>query len=159
MSAGGAAGTGKSVRQDAAFDTAMEFPLGRRGRHLAGPVIVKRQPGRFTPRSKNESGQSMKSVSWSGFAQGHRLLKEAGFAAAASTVSIVRTHICIDSTRQLWEMLIAGTVRLSTTLRSQPAAKAGAIGAAIERGMAPYRDGAGYRLPIAAILGTAARQP
>jgi len=87
------------------------------------------------------------------------LLKEAGFAAAASTVSIVRTHIRIDSARQLWEMLIAGTVRLSTTLRSQPAAKAGAIGAAIERGMAPYRDGAGYRLPIAAILGTTARQP
>ena len=46
MSAGGAAGTGKSVRQDAACDMAMEFPLGRRGRHLAGPVIVKRQSGR-----------------------------------------------------------------------------------------------------------------
>ena len=87
------------------------------------------------------------------------LLKEAGFAAGASTVSIVRTHIRIDSARQLTAMLIAGTVRLSTTLRSQPAAKAGAIVAAIERGMAPYRDGTSYRLPIAAILGTAARQP
>lgn len=87
------------------------------------------------------------------------LLKEAGFAAAATTVGIVRSHIRIDSAGQLTEMLIAGTVRLSTTLRSQPAAKAGAIVAAIERGMAPYRDGAGYRLPIAAILGAAARQP
>jgi len=85
------------------------------------------------------------------------LLEEAGFAAGTSKVSIVRTHIRIDSARQLTEMLIAGTVRLSTTLRSQPAAKAGAIVAAIERGMAPYRDGAAYRLPIAAILGTAVR--
>ena len=87
------------------------------------------------------------------------LLNKAGFAAAASTVGIVRTHIRIDSARQLMDMLIAGTVRLSATLRSQPATKAGAIHAAIERGLAPYRDGAGYRLPIAAILGRAAKQP
>lgn len=87
------------------------------------------------------------------------LLKEAGFAAAASSVGIVSTHIRVDSARQLMDMLIAGTVRLASTLRSQPAAKTDAIQAAIERAMTPYRDGEGYRLPIAAILGSAAKQP
>ena len=87
------------------------------------------------------------------------LLKQAGFVDAMSKVGIVRKHLRIDSARQLIDMLTAGTVRLSTTLRSQPAAKAGAIEAAIARGMAPYRDGADYRLPIAAILGTAAKPP
>ena len=86
------------------------------------------------------------------------LLKQAGFDADTSSAVIVSTHVRVDSARQLIDMLIAGTVRLSNTLRSQPAAKAGAIQAAIERGMAPYGDGAGYRLPIAAILGTAVKQ-
>ncbi len=85
------------------------------------------------------------------------LLKRAGFAAAASSVGIVRAHIHVDSARQLMDLLTAGTVRLSATLRAQPAGKAGAIHAAIERGLAPYRDGEAYRLPIAAILGTAAK--
>jgi len=87
------------------------------------------------------------------------LLAAAGFAAAATRLSIIKAHVPIASARHLVDMLVAGTVRLSTTLRSQPADKAGAVMAAIERGMAPYRDGDAYRFPVAAILGSTAKAP
>ncbi len=42
----GAAGAGKAVCEDTAFEIAAEFPLGRRWRSLTGAVIVKRPPRR-----------------------------------------------------------------------------------------------------------------
>lgn len=82
-----------------------------------------------------------------------RFLNDAGFVAASVRVEIIKTHVRIDSAQHLMDMLIAGTVRLSTTLRSQPSEKAAAICAAIDRGMTPYRDGDHFRFPVAAILG------
>ena len=85
------------------------------------------------------------------------LLEAAGFAAASSRIEIIKARVPIVSAQHLVDMLVAGTVRLSTTLRSQPADKAGAVMAAIERGMAPYREGDAYRFPVAAILGVASK--
>ena len=86
-----------------------------------------------------------------------RLLKEAGFEPTLSGAQILRTHLRLESAAELIGMLEAGTVRLSTTLRSQPADKRAAIHAAVERNMTPFRDATGYQFPVAAILGTAAR--
>ena len=86
-----------------------------------------------------------------------RMLKEAGFDVAHCAAQILRTHLRLESAAELIGMLEAGTVRLSTTLRSQPADKTAAIHAAVERNMATYRDANGYRFPVAAILGTAAK--
>lgn len=83
------------------------------------------------------------------------LLKEAGFDVENCEAQILRTHLRLASAAELIGMLEAGTVRLSTTLRSQPADKRAAIHAAVERNMAPYRDANGYQFPVAAILGTA----
>lgn len=83
------------------------------------------------------------------------LLKEAGFDVTHCGAQILRTHLRLESATDLISMLEAGTVRLSTTLRSQPADKTAAIHAAVERSMAPYRDADGYRFPVAAILGWA----
>jgi hypothetical protein len=55
------------------------------------------------------------------------------------------------------DMLIAGTVRLSTTLRAQPKEKTAAIRAAIDREMSPYRHGDHFRFPVAAILAVAVK--
>lgn len=82
-----------------------------------------------------------------------QLLKDAGFDQTSIRVEIMKTHVKIDSARHLMEMLVAGTVRLSTTLRSQPSEKTPAICAAIDRQMTPYRDGDHFRFPVAAILG------
>ena len=82
-----------------------------------------------------------------------QLLKDAGFDPASARVEIIKTHVTIDSAQHLMDMLVAGTVRLSATLQSQPSEKTAAICAAIERGMRPYRDGDHFRFPVAAILG------
>jgi SAM-dependent methyltransferase len=86
-----------------------------------------------------------------------RLLQDAGFDATHCQTQILRKHLRLESATELIGMLEAGTVRLSTTLRSQPADKTAAIHAAVERNMAPYRVTDGYRFPVAAILGAAAR--
>lgn len=82
-----------------------------------------------------------------------RLLTDAGFERTSISVQVLKIHVKIDSARQLMDMLIAGTVRLSTTLRSQPSEKTAAICAAIDREMTPYREGDHFRFPVAAILG------
>ena len=86
-----------------------------------------------------------------------RLLQDAGFDAAQCRTQILRKHLRLESATELIGMLEAGTVRLSTTLRSQPADKTAAIHAAVERNMAPFRDANGYQFPVAAILGTATK--
>lgn len=85
------------------------------------------------------------------------LLKAAGFDAATVSTEIIKTHVRIDSARHLMDMLIAGTVRLSTTLRAQPKEKTAAIRAAIDREMSPYRHGDHFRFPVAAILAVAVK--
>jgi hypothetical protein len=86
-----------------------------------------------------------------------RLLQDAGFDKAHCHTHILRKHLRLESATELIGMLEAGTVRLSTTLRSQPADKTAAIHAAVERNMAPFRDADGYQFPVAAILGTATK--
>ena len=86
-----------------------------------------------------------------------RLLQDAGFDVAKCHAHIIRKHLRLESAAELIDMLEAGTVRLSSTLRSQPADKTAAIHAAVERDMAPFRDASGYQFPVAAILGTAAK--
>ena len=83
-----------------------------------------------------------------------QLMKAAGFDSASVRVEIIKANVMIESAQHLVDMLVAGTVRLSTTLRSQPSEKAGAICAAIDRAMAPYRDGNHFQFPVAAILGS-----
>lgn len=82
-----------------------------------------------------------------------QLVRDAGFDETSIRVEIVKTHVRIDSAQHLMDMLVAGTVRLSTTLRSQPPERTTAICAAIDRKMTPYRDGDHFRFPVAAILG------
>jgi SAM-dependent methyltransferase len=50
-----------------------------------------------------------------------------------------------------------GTVRTAALIGAQPQSALPAIEAAIARGIAPYRDGNGYAVPIVAVLGSGVR--
>ena len=54
----------------------------------------------------------------------------------------------------LVDLLIAGTVRMSTIIRSLPEDKTAMLVAAVARSMEPHRDGMVFRIPAAAMLAT-----
>jgi SAM-dependent methyltransferase len=91
-----------------------------------------------------------------------RLLDEAGFQRDSLRAEVIKAPVAVRSAAGLVEMIEAGTVRMAATLRAQPADKRAAILAAIDNGIAPYRDAEGYRIPFAVILaggGARARAP
>lgn len=81
-----------------------------------------------------------------------RLLCEAGFDAAAIRVERLAARASIDSATALIDLLGAGTVRLSSVIRSLPRDKASLLVAALDRSMQSYRDGVGFRIPAVALL-------
>lgn len=79
------------------------------------------------------------------------LLAEAGFTVPAHA-QMCSADLWLDSEQQLTEMLLHGTVRLSTVIRSQPADRADAILVEIRRAAASYRVAERLRIPVTAIL-------
>lgn len=83
-----------------------------------------------------------------------RLLKEAGFRPESLHADLLTAQLAVKSAIELVEILEAGTVRLSATLRSQPREKREAILASIQAGISGFRVDEGFRIPFAAILAT-----
>jgi SAM-dependent methyltransferase len=84
-------------------------------------------------------------------------LESAGFRPDSARADIVKAAVAVESASRLVEMIEAGTVRMAATLRAQSADKRSAIVAAIEKGIAPYRETDAYRIPFAVILAGATR--
>jgi SAM-dependent methyltransferase len=84
-----------------------------------------------------------------------RLLEGAGFEPSSLRAGIVKAAVPVQSASRLIEIIEAGTVRMAATLRAQPPEKRAAIEAAVENGIAPYREADGYRIPFALILASA----
>ena len=83
-----------------------------------------------------------------------RLLNEAGFDARWTCARTVVSQAQLKSARMLVDLLIAGTVRMSTIIRSLPEDKTAMLVAAVARSMEPHRDGMVFRIPAAAMLAT-----
>jgi SAM-dependent methyltransferase len=83
------------------------------------------------------------------------LLRGAGFSAAPPRAEKVVAVLALPSEQHLVDMLVDGTVRLSTLIRSQRPETVAAIIAAIRRISQSYRKNGGLRIPVTAILATA----
>jgi SAM-dependent methyltransferase len=84
-----------------------------------------------------------------------RLLGEAGFRPDSLHTELLKASLGIRSAVDLVDLLEAGTVVLSATLRSQPREHRQAILASIEKAISGYRVDDGFRIPCAAILAVA----
>jgi hypothetical protein len=82
------------------------------------------------------------------------LLREAGFSAAPPRAEKIVAVLAPPSEQHLVDMLVDGTVRLSTLIRSQRPETAEAIVAAIRKIASTYRDNEGLFIPVTAILAT-----
>ena len=80
------------------------------------------------------------------------LLLESGFAVPPPQAQKMAASLWLDSEQHLVDMLVDGTVRLSTLIRSQPPDKAAAIVAAMRKIAAGYRESGRLRIPVTAIL-------
>ncbi len=87
-----------------------------------------------------------------------RLLHDAGFAAPPARAERVSLPLELDSEQSLVDMLVAGTVRVSTLIRMQPPAQVAAIKTAMLRAAAAYRDGDRLRVPVTAILAVGSKR-
>jgi ubiquinone/menaquinone biosynthesis C-methylase UbiE len=85
------------------------------------------------------------------------LLRAAGFAEIRAT-PVCREWRVTDS-REIVTALACGTVRTAALIAAQPAAALPAIEAAVVRAAAQYRRGAGYAVPIVAILASGTKSP
>lgn len=84
------------------------------------------------------------------------LLAEAGFAEPLHTQKC-SADLSLDSDQELVDMLIHGTVRLSTLIRSQPADKADAVLREIRHAAASFRVAGRLQIPVTAILAAGSR--
>lgn len=82
-------------------------------------------------------------------------LRDAGFDAAS--VRCVPQVWRIDDADNLFDMMMAGTVRAGATLRAQSPAATSAIRAAMGQAIGAYRRGDHYEVPMPAVLATAIR--
>ena len=80
------------------------------------------------------------------------LLIESGFVAPPPRAEKVAASLWLESEQRLIDMLVDGTVRVSTLIRSQPAEKAAAIATAIRGAAAAFRDVDRLRIPVTSIL-------
>ena len=83
------------------------------------------------------------------------LLDAAGF--IGTEARAVHSTWLVSDASDLVEGFRRGTVRTAALIAAQPVAALPAIEAAIARGVAAYRRGDGYAVPIVAILGSGAR--
>ena len=80
------------------------------------------------------------------------LLIESGFTTPPPQAQTLVAPLWLDSDQQLIDMLIHGTVRLSTVIRSQPTEKVDAIVFEIRKAAAVYRENGRLRIPVTSIL-------
>jgi SAM-dependent methyltransferase len=80
------------------------------------------------------------------------LLLAAGFATPPPRAQKLMASLWLDSDQQLIDMLVHGTVRLSTVIGSQPTDTVDAIVVEIRRAAAAYREGDRLRIPVTSIL-------
>ncbi len=83
------------------------------------------------------------------------LLREAGFAAPPARAKKVVAALQLASEQHLVDMLVDGTVRLSSLIRSQNAETAAAIAASIRKLAQGYRQNGRLVIPLTAILASA----
>jgi SAM-dependent methyltransferase len=86
-----------------------------------------------------------------------KLLTEAGFRPDAMRADLLKAPLTVTSAAHLIDIFEAGTVRLSTLLRSQPPENRAAILASIQAGIAGYRADDEFRIPFAAIIAVATK--
>jgi len=82
----------------------------------------------------------------------HNLLLESGFTTPPPQAQKMFATLWLDSAQDLIDMLVHGTVRLSTVIRSQPTDKFDEIVAGIRTAAAAYRENVGLRIPLTSIL-------
>ena len=80
------------------------------------------------------------------------LLFESGFTTPPPQAQDHVAFLWLESEQHLVDMLLHGTVRLSTVIASQPREKVEAILAAIRKTASSYRFGGRLRIPVTAIL-------
>jgi len=86
-----------------------------------------------------------------------RLLGEAGFRSDSRHADLLTAQLAVKSAVDLVDLLEAGTVRLSTMLRSQPREKREAILASIQGAISEFRVDDDFLIPSAAILAVATK--
>ena len=83
------------------------------------------------------------------------LLDSAGLRdARVNTHALVATAAGVN---ELWEGVLGGTVRTSSTILAQPEEVQRRIRDAVARRVEPYRGQAGLRLPVSVVIGSARR--
>jgi len=80
------------------------------------------------------------------------LLRMSGFSVPHSRAEKIVASLWLDSEQHLIDMLVDGTVRMSTLIRTQTREKTAAIVAAIRIAAAAYRENGRLRIPVTAIL-------
>jgi SAM-dependent methyltransferase len=80
------------------------------------------------------------------------LLRMSGFSVPHSHVEKIVASLWLDSEQHLIDMLVDGTVRMSTLIRTQTREKTAAIIAAIRMAAVAYREHGRLRIPVTAIL-------
>jgi SAM-dependent methyltransferase len=88
---------------------------------------------------------------------GLQLLRRAGFRNLRAEMT--RREWLLPDAAALVEALRRGTVRTAALIAAQPAEALPAITVAIDRGMAGYRSGDGFSVPIVAILASGTKLP
>ena len=86
-----------------------------------------------------------------------RLLRASGFVSPPPHAEKLLARAPIDSARRLIDLLIDGTVRMSSVIRSLPQDKMALLTNAVERSIERYREGDVFKVPAAAILAVGAR--
>ena len=85
------------------------------------------------------------------------LLTESGFTTPPPRARVEVAALWLDSEQHLIDMLVDGTVRLSTVIRSQPSETVDAIKAAIRNAAQAYRADGRICIPVTAILAVGTR--
>lgn len=85
------------------------------------------------------------------------LLRMSGFTVPHSRAEKIVASLWLDSEQKLIDMLVDGTVRMSTLIRTQTREKTAAIIAAIRIAAVAYREDGRLRIPVTAILAIGSR--
>lgn len=86
-----------------------------------------------------------------------RLLRESGFISPPPHVEKLVARAPVASALQLIDLLIDGTVRMSSVIRSLPQDKMALLTKAVERSIECYREDDVFKVPVAAILAVGAK--
>lgn len=86
-----------------------------------------------------------------------KLLGDAGFLPGSLQAEVVKAHLMVASAAELLAIFEAGTVRLSTLIRSQPLENRAAIVDSVQAALAGFRSPQGFRIPFVAIVASGVR--